>query len=129
MARSAGKTTEQALKDLATEEVAAAKERLAVRTAAARRFAASDAKLAEVRAALELAQGEATKAKGTAVDELLGSGMKPADVATLLDINAKELRTIRSAAQSPVTNAAVEAGSPAPPEAAKPVAEQATPAA
>jgi len=106
MARSADGTTEQTLKDLAAEEVAAAKERLAVRTAAARRFAAAEAKLAEARAALELSQREATKAKGAAVDEILDSGMKPGDVAKLLGIDAKELRAIRSAAQAHATTKA-----------------------
>ena len=45
-----------------------------------------------------LAREEATRRKGGAVESLINSGMKAAEVAELLGIEGKELRTLRAAA-------------------------------
>ena len=93
------------LRELAAQEAAATKERLALRTAAARSFSGAVARLAEAKAAWESAQAEAERSKATAVGELLGSGMQAVEVAELLGISEKELRALRPTASERSTNA------------------------
>ena len=68
--------TTRRLRELAAQEAAATKERLATRTAAARLFSGAVARLAETKAAWERAQAEAQRAQAEAVKDLLGSGMQ-----------------------------------------------------
>ena len=62
------------LRELAAQEAAATKERLATRAAAARLFSGAVARLAGTEAAWERAQTDARGAKAGAVKDLLGSG-------------------------------------------------------
>ncbi len=64
------------LRELAAQEAAATKERLATRTAAARLFSGAGARLAETTAAWEHAQAEAQRTQAEAVKNLVGSGME-----------------------------------------------------
>ena len=82
------------LRELAAQEAAATKERLATRTAAARLFSGAVARLAETKAAWERAQAEAQRAQAEAVEDLLGSGMQLGEVAELLGISKRELRSL-----------------------------------
>jgi hypothetical protein len=93
-------TTEARLKELAQAEMTRTKERLAKRTTAARDFATATAKIEAAATTWERIQGEAIVAKASAVTALIDSEMKPAEVAQLLGIDAKELRTIRAVAPS-----------------------------
>lgn len=96
MARVTDDATARRLRELAAQEAAVTKQRLATRTAAARSFSAAVVRLAEARAAWEAAQAEAEGTKAKAVGELLGSGMGPGEVAELLGISERELRSLRA---------------------------------
>jgi hypothetical protein len=85
------------LKDMATQEEAAAKERLSVRTAAARSFARASGRLEDARAVWERAQEDVRGAKAKAVADLLGTGMGPDEVAGLLGVSERELKAFRAA--------------------------------
>jgi hypothetical protein len=93
------------LRELAAQEVAATKERLALRTPAARSFSGAVARLVEAKAVWESAQAEAERSKAKAVGELLGSGMQAVEVAELLGISEKELRALRPTASEKSTKA------------------------
>jgi|ERR1035437_9769070 hypothetical protein len=101
-------TAEQQLKELAAKEAAAAKERLKVRSKAAQQFGEATTRLTNAQETWELAQGGATRRKAGAVEDLINSGMKPAEVADLLGIDGKELRVLRSTAQSINLNGVVD---------------------
>ena len=88
--------TTRRLRELAAQEAAATKERLATRTAAARLFSGAVARLAETKAAWERAQAEAQRAQAEAVEDLLVSGLQPDEVAELLGISNRELRSLRA---------------------------------
>lgn len=98
MARELGDQAARRLKEIAAQEEAAAKERLAVRTAAARSFVRAGARLDGARAAWERAQEEVGEAKAKAVRDLLGTGMHAGDVAGLLGVSERELRASGDAA-------------------------------
>lgn len=99
------------LEALEDAEVAAAKERHKTRTTATTRFAAAVAKLADAETAWTAAQGEANEAKGTAVADLLDSGMKPSEVAELLGVDAKDLGALRAVVPAaPATDTATSTG-------------------
>jgi hypothetical protein len=85
------------LKDMATQEEAAAKERLSVRTAAARSFARASGRLEDARAVWERAQEDVRRAKAKAVADLLGTGMQVGEVAGLLGVSERELKAFRAA--------------------------------
>ena len=95
MARVTDDRTTRRLRELAAQEAAATKERLATRTGAARSFSAAAARLAEAKAAWEGAQAEAEPVKAKAVGELLGTGLEASEVAELLGITERELRALR----------------------------------
>jgi hypothetical protein len=99
-------TAEQQLKELAAKEAAAAKERLKVRSKAAQQFGEATTRLTNAQETWELAQGEATRRKAGAVESLINSGMKAAEVGELLGIEGKELRTLRAAAPNSNPNSA-----------------------
>jgi hypothetical protein len=82
--------TARRLRDPTAQEAAATKERLATRTAAARLFSGAVARVAETKAAWERAQPEAQRAQADAVEDLLGSGLRPAEVVELLGMSKKE---------------------------------------
>lgn len=86
------------LKQIAAQEEAATKERLAVRTGAARSFARASAQLEDAKAAWERVQTDAAEAKAKAVAELLWTGMQADEVAGLLGIPERELRAIGTTA-------------------------------
>ena len=86
--------TTRRLRELAAQEAAATKDRLATRTAAARLFSGAVARLAEAKAPWERVQAEAQHAKAVAVEDLLGSGLQPGEVAELLGISNRELRSL-----------------------------------
>ena len=96
MPKRADAATTERLKELADAEVAAAKERLSKRTEAAASFADAEARLLAGHAAWEAIQGEAATDKAAAVQQLVETGMKPAQVAGLLGIDTKELRAVRA---------------------------------
>ena len=98
MARQFEDEAARRLKEIAAQEEAAAKERLAVRTGAARSFARAGTRLEDARAAWERAQAEATEVKAKAVVALLGTGMAVGEVAGLLRAPERELRALRAAA-------------------------------
>lgn len=98
MARVADDPTAKRLRELAAQEAADTKKRLASRTAAARRYAAASARLRLAQAAWEAARAETGEARSKAVEELIDSGMKPAEVAGLLDVEPRELRNLRAPA-------------------------------
>ena len=97
--------TTRRLRELAAQEAAATKERLATRTAAARLFSGAVARVAETKAAWERAQAEAQRAQAEAVEDLLGSGLQPDDVAELLGMSKKELRSFRATTRRRPTKA------------------------
>lgn len=112
MARVVDDQATQRLKDLADAEVAAAKERHRSRSTATASFAAAEVKLTQAASAWEAAQGEAVTAKAAAVTALIDSGMKPGDVAELLGIPAKQVRSLRASAPcNAETNEASDGGS------------------
>ena len=83
------------LREPAAQEAPVTKERLATRTDAARLFFAAVARLAEAKAAWERVLREAQRAQAQAVQDLLGSGLQPDEVAELLGISNGELRSFR----------------------------------
>jgi hypothetical protein len=85
------------LKEMAAQEEAAAKERLSVRTAAARSFARAGGRLEDARAVWERAQEDVHGAKAKAVADLLGTGMEADEVAGLLGVSERELKALRAA--------------------------------
>jgi hypothetical protein len=85
------------LKEMAAQEEAATKERLSVRTAAARSFARAGARLEDARAVWERAQEDVRGAKAKAVVDLLGTGMGAGEVAGLLGVSERELKAFRAA--------------------------------
>ena len=95
MARPGDDPAIRRLRELAAQEAAATKERLATRTAAARLFSGAVARLAETKAAWEHAEAEAQRARAEAVEDLLGFGLQPDEVAELLGISNRELRSFR----------------------------------
>ena len=113
------------LKEMASQEGAAAKERLSVRTAAARSFARAGARLEAARAVWERAQEDVHGAKAKAVADLLGTGMKAGEVAGLLGVSERQLKALRmpagargekangGEAVAPGTDRAAEEGQPA----------------
>ena len=70
---------------------------MATRTDAARLFFAAVARLAEAKAAWERVLREAQRAQAQAVQDLLGSGLQPDEVAELLGISNGELRSLGGA--------------------------------
>ncbi len=86
------------LRELAAQEAAVTKQRLATRTAAARLFFGAVARLAEAKAAWGRAQAEARRAQAEAVEDLVGSGLQVGEVAELLGISNGELRSLGAAA-------------------------------
>ena len=105
IARVGDDPTTRRLRELAAQEAAATKERLATRTAAARLFSGAVARLAEAKAAWERAQAEAQRAQAEAVEDLLGSGLQPDEVAELLGISNRELRSLRATTPARPTKA------------------------
>ena len=88
------------LRELAAQEAAVTKQRLATRTAAARSFFGAVARLAEAKAAWGRAQAEARRAQAEAVEDLVGSGLQLGEVAELLGISNRELRSLGAATPS-----------------------------
>ena len=86
------------LRELAAQEAAVTKQRLATRTAAARLFFGAVARLAEAKAAWGRAQADARRAQAEAVEDLVGSGLPLGEVADLLGISNRELRSLGAAA-------------------------------
>ena len=117
MARVTDDPTAQRLREIAAQEAAASKERLALRTGAARSFSAAVGRLAEAKAAWEGAQSEAERSKAKAVGDLLGSGLGAGEVAELLGISERELRALRTAAPERSTKASGAPDGTAVPEA------------
>jgi uncharacterized membrane protein YqiK len=85
------------LRELAAQEAAVTKQRLASRTAAARLFFGAVARIAEAKAAWGRAQAEARRAQAEAVEDLVGSGLQLGEVAELLGISNRELRSLGAA--------------------------------
>ena len=85
------------LRVLAAQEAAVTKQRLATRTAAARLFFGAVARLAEAKAAWGRAQADARRAQAQAVEDLVGSGLQVGEVAELLGISNRELRSLGAA--------------------------------
>ncbi len=54
------------------------------------------ARLAETKAVWERAQADAQRAQDEAVEDLLGSGLQPGEVAELVGISTRELRSLRA---------------------------------
>jgi hypothetical protein len=98
MARQFEDQAARRLKEIAAQEEAAAKERLAVRTGAARSFARAAARLEDARATWGRAQAEVAEAKAKSVADLLGTGGWRWGVAGLLGASERELRALRAAA-------------------------------
>ena len=96
IARVGDDSTARRFREFAAQEVAATKERLATRTAAARLFSGAVARLAETKAAWERVQTQTQRAEAEAVEGLLGSGLQPGEVAELLGISNRELRGLRA---------------------------------
>ncbi len=82
------------LRELAAQEAAVTKQRLATRTAAARLFFGAVARIAEAKAAWGRAQAEARGAQAEAVEDLVGSGLPVREVAELLGMSNAELRSL-----------------------------------
>ena len=95
--RGDGHPATRRLRELAAQEAAVTKQRLATRTAAARLFFGAVARLAEAKAAWERAQAEARGAQAEAVDDLVGSGLQIGEVAELLGVSNRELRDLGAA--------------------------------
>jgi hypothetical protein len=100
MARELEDQAARRLREIAAQEEAAAKQRLAVRTGAARSFARASARLEDARAGWERTQAETAEAKAKAVVDLLGTGMQVGEVAALLGVTERELKlkALRTAA-------------------------------
>ena len=86
-------------------QVAATKQRLAIRTAAARSFSGAAARLAQTKAALEGAQTDAERAQAEAVSDLIGSGLQRDEVAELVGVSTRELGSLRATTPAPPTKA------------------------
>ena len=82
--------TTRRIRELAAQEAAVTKQRLATRTAAARLFLGAVARLGEAKTAWGRAQAGA-------VEDLVGSGLQPGEVAELLGISNRELRSLGTA--------------------------------
>ena len=82
------------LRELAAQEAAVTKQRLATRTAAARLFFGALARLAEAKAAWGHAQADARRAQAEAVEGLVASGLQLGEVADLLGMSNRELRNL-----------------------------------
>jgi hypothetical protein len=82
------------LRELAAQEAAVTKQRLATRTAAARLFFGALARLAEAKAVWGRAQAEARRAQAEAVEDLVGSGLQLGEVAEVLGLSNRELRSL-----------------------------------
>ena len=89
------------LRELAAQEAAATKERLASRTAAARLFSGAVARVAETKAAWERAQADAHAVQAAAVEGFLGSGLRLGEVAEQLGISNGELLSLRATMPAP----------------------------
>jgi hypothetical protein len=111
IARVVDDPTTRRLRELAAQEAAATKKRLAVRTSAAGLFSRAVARVAETKAAWERAQAEGRRAQVKAVEDLLGSGLQPDDVTELLGMSKKELRSLRAATRERPRKASVMNGS------------------
>ena len=92
--------TTRRLRELAAQEAAATRQRLATRTAAARLFSRTVSRLAEAEAAWERAQAEAGRAEAEAVEDLVGSGLQLGEVAELLGVSDRELRSLGAPASA-----------------------------
>ena len=95
--RGDGHPATRRLRELAAQEAAVTKQRLATRTAAARLFFGAVARIAEAKAAWGRAQAEARRAQADAVEDLVGSGLQLGEVADLLGISDRELRSLGAA--------------------------------
>ena len=82
------------LRELAAQEAAVTKQRLATRTAAARLFFGAVARVAEAKATWGRAQAQARRAQAKAVEDLVGSGLQLGEVGDLLGISIRELRSL-----------------------------------
>ena len=89
--------TTRRIRELAAQEAAVTKQRLATRTAAARLFLGAVARLGEAKTAWGRAQAEARRAQAGAVEDLVGSGLQLGEVAELLGISNRELRSLGAA--------------------------------
>ena len=89
--------TTRRIRELAAQEAAVTKQRLATRTAAARLFLGAVARLADAKAAWGRAQAEARRAQAHAVADLVGSGLQRGEVAELLGISKRELHSLGAA--------------------------------
>ena len=85
--------------------MAATKQRLAIRTAAARSFSGAAARLAQTKAALEGAETDAERAQAEAVSDLIGSGLQRDEVAELVGVSTRELGSLRATTPAPPTKA------------------------
>ena len=94
VARVGDDPTIRRLRELAAQEAAATKERLATRMAAARLFSGAGQRLAETTAAWERAQAEPQRAQAEAVKDLLSSGMELGQVTELLGISKREVQSL-----------------------------------
>ncbi len=103
VARVSDDPTTRRLRDLAAQEVAATKERLATRTAAERLFPGAVARLTEAKAAWAQVQAEAHRAQSEAVEHLLDSGIQIGELGELLGISNRELRCLRARTPAPPT--------------------------
>ncbi len=86
------------LRELAAQEAAVTKQRLATRTAAARLFFGALARLAEAKAVWGRAQADARRTQAEAAEDLVASGLQVGEVAELLGISDRELRSLGAAA-------------------------------
>ncbi len=86
--------TTRRLRELAAQEAAVTKQRLATGTAAARLFFGAVARLAEAKTAWGRAQAEARRAQAEGVVGLVGAGLQLGEVAELLGISNRELRSL-----------------------------------
>jgi hypothetical protein len=82
------------LRVLAAQEAAVTKQRLATRTAAARLFFGAVTRLGEAKAVWGRAQADARRAQAEAVEDLVGSGLPLREVAELVGISDRELRSL-----------------------------------
>jgi hypothetical protein len=92
-----GHPTTRRLREMAAQEAAVTKQRLATRTAAARLFFGAVAGIAEAKVAWGRAQAEARRAQAEAVKDLVGSGLHAGAVAELLGISNRDLRSLGTA--------------------------------
>ncbi len=100
-ARGGDHPTTRRLRELAAQEAAVTKQRLATRTTSARSFFGALARLAEAKAAWGRGEAESRHAQAEAVAGLVGSGLQLGEVAELLGISRRELRTLGAPTPSP----------------------------